>query len=166
MNVDECIADLRSAIGAEIALARRGAIEDLLEAAARVRGASTEVERHAALEEASRTFAGEPAALGFLRTLASSRITPEDQHLRAQRFARVRVAEIQLYHAAAMKAGRASGNVYAALRSQMDAAREAYREQFLTPVNGTADYLHGDFVRTLANDDAALLGPDYPGSLV
>ena len=49
---------------------------------------------------------------------------------------------------------------------EIDAAREAYREQFLTPVNGAADYLHGEFVRTLANDDAALLGPGYPGPLV
>jgi hypothetical protein len=85
---------------------------------------------------------------------------------RAQRFARVRVAEIQLYHAAQIKTGRATGDIYGALRAQMDAAREAYREKFLTPVNGTADYLHAEFVRTLANDDAALLGPTYPGPLV
>jgi hypothetical protein len=64
-----------------------------------------------------------------------------------------------------MKTGRAVGDLYAALKTQMDAARDAYREKFLTPVNGTADYLHVEFVRTLANDDAALLGPGYPGPL-
>ena len=58
-------------------------------------------------------------------------VSHEDKHLRAQRFARVRVAEIQLYHAAAMKSGRAAGDVYTALKAQMDAAREAYRERFL-----------------------------------
>jgi hypothetical protein len=84
----------------------------------------------------------------------------------AQRFARVRVAEIQLYHAAQMKSAGAAGDVYTALKPQMDAAREAYREKFLTPANGTADYLHAEFVRTLANNDAALLGPAYPGPLV
>ena len=57
-----------------------------------------------------------------------------------------------------MKSGRASKDVYAALKAEMDAAREAYREKFLTPVNGTADYLHIEFVRTLAGDDASLLG--------
>jgi hypothetical protein len=78
----------------------------------------------------------------------------------------VRVAEIQLYHAAAMKNGRTSRDVYAALKTEMDAAREAYREKFITPANGTADYLHAEFVRTLASDDASLLGPTYPGPLV
>jgi hypothetical protein len=166
MNLDERIADLRSAIEEEIARARDEAIADFLGLAARVREAA-EADRAAAIEEASRMFAGEPAVLAFLKTLAPPpRISPEEKHLRARRFARVRVAEIQLYHAAAMNAGRDSGDVYAALRSQMDAARDAYREKFLTPVNGTADYLHAEFVRTLANDDAALLGPEYPGPLV
>ena len=166
MNVDERIAGLRSAIDEEIARARGEAIADFLELTARVREAA-EADRAAAIEEAGRMFAGEPAVLAFLKTLAPPlRSSPEEKQLRAQRFARVRVAEIQLFHAAAMNAGRASGDVYAALRSQMDAARDAYREKFLTPVNGTADYLHAEFVRTLANDDAALLGPGYPGPLV
>jgi len=27
------------------------------------------------------------------------------------------------------------------------------------------DYFHVELVRTLANDDASMLGPDYPGPL-
>jgi hypothetical protein len=166
MKVEERIADLRSAIDAEIALARRQAISELLGLAALVRSA-TEADRNVAFEEADRMFAKEPAVLEFLKTLAPpAPISHEEKHLRAQRFARVRVAEIQLYHSTAMKTGRATGDIYSALKSQMDAARDAYREKFLTPMNGTADYLHGEFVRTLANDDAVLLGPDYPGPLV
>lgn len=165
MTLDERFADLRSAMDTEIRCARSSAIEDLLRLAARVRSAMNDAERAAAFEDAGRVFAGEPDALEFLKTLA--RPAPrEEKDLRAQRFARVRVAEIQLYHAAQMKNGRAAGDVYAALKSQMDAARDAYREKFLTPMNGTADYLHAEFVRTLANDDAALLGPGYPGPLV
>lgn len=167
MNLDERIADLRSAIDAEISHARGAAVADLLELVKRVLAAPTEAERAAVLEEAGRTFEREPAALEFLKTVAPlPRVSTEEKHLRAQRFARVRVAEIQLYHAAAMKSGRSSRDVYTALKTEMDAAREAYREKFLTPVNGTADYLHVEFVRTLANDDAALLGPGYPGPLV
>ncbi len=124
MNLDERIADLRSAIDAEVSRARGAAVAPL------------------------------------------PRVSPEEKHLRAQRFARVRVAEIQLYHAAAMKSGRSSRDVYAALKAEMDAAREVYGEKFLTRVNGTADYLHVEFVRTLANDDAELLGYEYPGPLV
>jgi hypothetical protein len=161
MTLDERFADLRSEMDAEIVRARGEAIADLLRAAAQMRAASTEADWSAAFEDAEDTFGDDSAALEFLRTFA-----PPPVSLPAQRFARVRVAEIQLYHAAAMKTGRASGDVYSALKTQMDAAREAYREKFLTPVNGTADHLHAEFVRTLANDDAALLGPGYPGPLV
>jgi hypothetical protein len=160
MSLDERIAELRSAVDAEIAGARSSAIEDLLRFAGRMRA---EADGEAVLEEARRIF--EPSVVEFLKTLAPARLG-DDNHLRAQRFARVRVAEIQLYHAAGIKSGRDARDLYASLKSQMDAARDAYREKFLTPVNGTADYLHAEFVRTLANDDAALLGPAYPGPLV
>jgi hypothetical protein len=155
MTLDALIADLRSAVGR----ARSEAIGDFLDLAARVRAASNEADRNAVLEEAGRMFADQPAAVDFLKSMAPLRFSA------AERFARVRVAEIRLYHATAVKAGRASRDLYSALRSEMDAAREAYRVKFLTPVNGAADYLHGEFVRTLANDDATLLGPAYPGPL-
>jgi hypothetical protein len=163
MTLDESIADLRSAMEAELIRARATAIEDLLRIAERVRAASNDAERAAALEAAAREFADAPAVLELLGALSPSAAVEDPG---AQRFARVRVAEIQLYHAAQMKGGRTAGDVYTALKPQMDAARDAYREKFLTPVNGTADYLHAEFVRTLANNDAALLGPAYPGPLV
>ena len=163
MTIDDRIADLRTAL-------RQEAVSNLLNFASQIRTGS---DRDAVLEEASKAFADIPAVLEFLKTLPPSTEpipNPDckggDVHLGAQRFARVRVAEIQLYHAAQMKTGRAACDVYTALKPQMDSAREAYREKFLTPVNGTADYLHAEFVRTLANNDAALLGPAYPGPLV
>ncbi len=162
MTLDERFADLRAAVDAEVSRA----IADLVRIAARVRAASNDADRCAAFDEAGGIFDGKPFALEFLKTLAPPALSQEEKHLRAQRFARVRVAEIQLYHAASMKSGRASGDVYSELKTQMDAAREAYREKFLTPVNGIADYLHAEFVRTLANDDETLLGPGYPGPLV
>ena len=88
-----------------------------------------------------------------------------DKHARAQRFATVRVAEIQLYHGAQVKAGRSSGNLYGSLGTVLDLARRVYAEQFLTPMNGVPDYLHREVVRVLANNDATLLGPQYPGPL-
>jgi len=41
-------------------------------------------------------------------------LSPEDRqiHLRAQRFARVQVAEMRLYHSDAVQAGRTRGNLY------------------------------------------------------
>jgi hypothetical protein len=165
MTLDERFADLRNAMDAEIRHARREAIADLVKVVSRMRAQSDESERAAMLREAGRIFPDDPDVLELLKTLTPP-VVGDEKALRAQRFARVRVAEIQLYHAAQMKNGRAAGDVYRALKAQMDAARDQYREKFLTPVNGTADYLHVEFVRTLANDDAALLGPEYPGPLV
>jgi len=97
---------------------------------------------------------------------------PEDPNPNAAalRFARVKIAEIQLYQTDAVRAGRASRDLYGSLKWHIDEAREAYREKFLS--NGTsggtktADYLHAEILHALANDDAALMGPGYPGPLV
>lgn len=97
-----------------------------------------------------------------------SQLSQEDRelHLRAQRFARVQVAEMRLYRSEAVRKGRAARNLYAVLKPEIDAARRAYREQFLDVSPTMVDYLHQELVRTLAHEDAALLGEDYPGPLV
>jgi hypothetical protein len=89
----------------------------------------------------------------------------ERLHLRAQRFARVQVAEMRLKEAAAVHSGAAQKNLYAALRPRIDAARAAMREKFFEPCPGMLDYLHLELVRTLAHDEPELLGKDYPGPL-
>jgi len=87
-------------------------------------------------------------------------------HLRAQRFARVHVAEMRLYEADAVKAGRARRELYDVLRNPIDAARAAFREQFFARCPSMVDYLHLELMRTLANDEPDLFGKDYPGPLV
>ncbi len=96
------------------------------------------------------------------------RLSTEEQqiHLRAQRWARVRMAELRLRQSAAVQAARAKGNVYEALREPLDHAREEYRKAFFTPCPSMVDYLHLEMLRTLAHEDADLLGKDYPGPLV
>jgi hypothetical protein len=95
-------------------------------------------------------------------------LSSEDQqiHLRAQRFARVQVAEMRLYEADAVQAGRRRGDLYDALRKPIEAARETYREQFFSRCESMVDYLHLELIRTLAHDDPDLCGKDYPGPLV
>jgi hypothetical protein len=95
-------------------------------------------------------------------------LSPDEQqmHLRAQRFARVQVARMQLSQADAVQSGRTRCDLYAGLREAMDAARFEFRERFFAPCPGMLDYLHLEMVRTLAHDDAELLGPDYPGPMV
>ena len=84
-------------------------------------------------------------------------------HSSALRFARVKVAEIQLYRASQVQAGRVKRDLYGALRPSIDAARGGFRERFLLPLRGIPDYLHQELVKTLAKEDAVLLGPSYPG---
>lgn len=90
----------------------------------------------------------------------------QDLHLRAQRFARVQVAEMRLYKADAVKSGRAARDLYAALRDDIDAGRQAFQSQFVDATPTMVDYFHLELVRTLANDDVSSFGPDYPGPLV
>jgi len=87
-------------------------------------------------------------------------------HLRAQRFARLKVAEMRLYRPDAVKAGRAQQDLYTALQDAIDEGREAFRQTFVTASKTMVDYFHLELVRTLANDNPAWLGGNYPGRLV
>lgn len=89
----------------------------------------------------------------------------QDLHIRAQRFARVRVAEIRLYQAEAVKTGREQRDLYQALRSQIEMGREDFQRQFMEGNPTMVDYFHQELVRTLANHDAEMLGAEYPGPL-
>jgi hypothetical protein len=90
----------------------------------------------------------------------------QDLHLKAQRFARNQIAEMRLYKSQNVKIGRAGRNLYTSLKAEIESARETFRRDFLSAPGGMVDYLHLELVRTLANDDVELLGPDYPGPLV
>jgi hypothetical protein len=95
-------------------------------------------------------------------------LSPGEQqiHLRAQRFARVQVAEMRLLEAEAVQSGRSQRNLYGAVGKSIDGSREEFRQKFFAACPSMVDYLHLEIVRTLAHDDAELLGPDYPGPLV
>ncbi len=95
-----------------------------------------------------------------------SQLSKEDQelHAKAQRFARVRVAEMRLYQAEAVRQGREQARLYMALRGEMDRGRAQFKHEFLHSAS-MIDYFHLELVRTLANDDSSLLGAEYPGPL-
>ena len=116
----------------------------------------------------------EPASTGAARRADRhvsegwARLSRQDQekHLRAQRYARVHVAELRLYKSQAVKAGRAEHNIYEKLRAEIDAGRAIFEQEHLADCPSMVDYYHLEIVRTLANDDESLLGPEYPGPLV
>jgi hypothetical protein len=100
-------------------------------------------------------------------TSAWDRLSTEEQqiHFRAQRFARVHVAEMRLYQAEAVQAGRSRARLYQTLRKPIDTARDRFRQTYFSPCPSMVDYLHLELVRTLANDDPELLGKEYPGPM-
>lgn len=128
-----------------------------------IRSAARANDRSGGTHENSSEFAGQPpgSALGW----AALSKHEQEWHLRAQRFARVRVAEMRLYRTTAVEAGRAKGDLFAALRSEIEAARQNFRDQFLGACPSMVDYLHVELVHTLARENALLLGPDYPGPM-
>jgi hypothetical protein len=95
-------------------------------------------------------------------------LPPEEQqvHLKAQRFARVQISQMRLQDAQAVQSGRTKRDLYGALRQRIDDTRTAFHDQYFTTCPSMVDYLHLELVRTLAHDDADLLGKDYPGPLV
>jgi len=95
-------------------------------------------------------------------------LSPEDQklHLQAQRVARVKVAEMRLYHSEELRNGVFQDDIYGALRSEIDRARADFLQTFLLKSPTMVDYLHIEILRSLAHEDDRLLGRDYPGPMV
>lgn len=83
----------------------------------------------------------------------------------AQRFSRLRAAQMRVFQAAEVRSGRAAGDLYGALKEEIDRGREVYRRQFLADSPTLGDYFHEELVRILAGGEAGLLGPGYPGPL-
>lgn len=105
------------------------------------------------------------AADGLANIAATLEAGERELHLKAQRFARVQVAEMRLYQDQHVRNGRAGRDLYASLKMQIDSAREGYRREFMDGCDDMPDYLHQELVHTLAHGDVELLGPEYPGPL-
>jgi hypothetical protein len=169
-TLDDRFHELRNEVDREILRARREVIAQLARAVSRMRSATSQAEWQEAVLDSGRTFANDADALELLGSLAALTSPAAASgngvvNAAAQRFARVRVAEIQLYQTEAVKEGRASRDLYGSLKWHIDDAREVFREKFLTAADGTSDYLHAEMLHALANDDATLMGPGYPGPL-
>jgi len=105
------------------------------------------------------------ATPGIRPMRANTAILEKAREARARWQARAAVAGLQLKKKEAVEHGRQQRDIYSALRTEIDAARRAYAQDFLAVSPVIADYLHRELLK-LAHDDASVLGPDYPGSLV
>jgi hypothetical protein len=92
-----------------------------------------------------------------------AQLSPEDAdtHRKAQRFARLLMDEVKLYNQAKVAEGRKNKDLYDRLRDDIEKSRSAYNKRYGHTVAGSADYLHQELVRSLAEDDVSLLGPNY-----
>jgi hypothetical protein len=120
--------------------------------------------RPSARDDLVRIAASERRGAGIGAWFQLSR-ADQELHLRAQRFARVQVAEMRLYKSDAVKEGRAKRDLYSLLKADIDSTRELFQRDYLTATPTMVDYFHLELVRTLANEEAELLGKDYPGPL-
>lgn len=105
---------------------------------------------------------------GSYRNPSWSELSPEMQalHLRAQRFARRKVAEMRLGNEEKLRRGAARNSIYEALRPAIDEAREEFRREYLSKSPTVVDYLYLEMVRGLAGDEEARLGEFFPGPLI
>ncbi len=86
-------------------------------------------------------------------------------HRRAQRFARVKIAELRLAHEAALRRGFDKRDIYSAVSGPIDQAREEFRREYLSKSPTMVDYLYLEMVRGLAGNDDRRLGAGFPGPL-
>jgi len=75
----------------------------------------------------------------------------------AQRYARLLVSEIKLYHEAEVVEGRRDRDLATRLGGEIARARVMYEQRVPAHVRRQADYFHDELVRTLANRDPGLL---------
>lgn len=90
-------------------------------------------------------------------------LSPEDAdvHRKAQRFARLLVDEIKLYNQAKVAEGRKNKDLYDRLRDDIEKSRGTFQKRYGNSAASGADYFSQELVRSLAEDDAAIMGANF-----
>jgi hypothetical protein len=84
-----------------------------------------------------------------------------DVHRKAQRFARLLVDEIKLYNQAKVAEGRKNKDLYDRLKEDIDKSRATFKKRYGNTVAANVDYLQAEIVRSLAEDDISIMGPNF-----
>jgi hypothetical protein len=120
-----------------------------------------------AMAEATAEVVSAPAAMSAAAaapaTDAFAHMSPEDAdvHRKAQRFARLLMDEIKLYNQAKVAEGRKHKDLYDRLKEDIDKSRSTYQKRYGHTAAASADYLSNELIRSLAEDDVSLLGPNF-----
>ena len=85
----------------------------------------------------------------------------QDTHRKAQRFARLLMDEIKLYNKDIVIEGRKNRDLYDRLKEDIEKSRSTYQKRYGSTVAADSDYFDQELIRSLAEDDASLLGVNY-----
>jgi hypothetical protein len=85
----------------------------------------------------------------------------QDTHRKAQRFARLLMDEIKLYNKDIVNEGRKNRDLYDRLKEDIEKSRSTYQKRYGSTVAADSDYFDQELIRSLAEDDASLLGVNY-----
>ena len=90
-------------------------------------------------------------------------LSPEDAdtHRKAQRFARLLVDEIKLYNQAKVAEGRRNKDLYDRLKEDIDKSRGTFQKRYGGTVAASGNYFHQELLRSLAEDDASIMGANF-----
>jgi hypothetical protein len=119
--------------------------------------ASAEVAEPVAAAAAGMAAAAAPAKDAF------AQMSPEDAeiHRKAQRFARLLTDEIKLYNQAKVAEGRKHKDLYDRLKEDVEKSRVTYMKRYGSTVAASGDYFNNEVIRSLAEDDVSLMGPNF-----
>jgi hypothetical protein len=112
---------------------------------------------------ADHSFAAPPVDASAEAPNAFAGMSPEDAdvHRKAQRFARLLIDEIKLYNQAKMTEGRKNKDLYDRLREDIDKSRSTFHKRYGSTAAASGDYFNQEIIRSLAEDDVSLLGPNF-----
>jgi hypothetical protein len=88
-------------------------------------------------------------------------LSEEQLHKDAYRFARLLVAEIELYNEVEIYEGRRNADLYQRLKKQIDRNREIYEKRVSPRIAADSNYFYEELVKTLAEGDASKLGSGW-----
>jgi hypothetical protein len=112
-------------------------------------------------EELAPSPAAAPAAVAEPEAAAEMSAEDADMHRKALRFARLLVDEIKLYNQAKVAEGRKNRDLYDRLKEDIEKSRSTYQRRYGKTAAASGDYFNGELVRSLAEDDIAIMGTSF-----
>jgi hypothetical protein len=109
------------------------------------------------------THAEAPGETAHTAASSSPLMSAEDQevHRKAQRFARLLVDEVKLYNQAKVSEGRKNKDLYDRLKDTIEKSRATYQKRYGNTVAASGNYFQHELIRSLAEDDASIMGSNF-----